>query len=77
MFKDNGLDDDDDILGEDLEMIENISFLQNLISKFLELYRAYLIMNDNNKLRYFHLLVAFTLFYDFYLTGIILANYEF
>jgi hypothetical protein len=36
-----------------------------------------LIKPDNNKLKYFHLLVAIVLYFDFYLTGCIMANHKF
>lgn len=36
-----------------------------------------LIPPDNNKLKYFHLLVAIILYFDFYLTGCIMANHKF
>lgn len=32
---------------------------------------------QNRKLKYFHLLVAIVLYFDFYLTGCILSNYKF
>ena len=40
-------------------------------------YKNNLIEASNKKLRYFHMLVAFVLFFDFYLTGFIIGNYQF
>ena len=36
-----------------------------------------LLRPQNRKLKYFHLLVALVLYFDFYLTGCILANFKF
>jgi hypothetical protein len=36
-----------------------------------------LISPDNVKLRYFHLIVAIVLYFDFYLTGCMMANYRY
>lgn len=36
-----------------------------------------LVYPDNKRLKYFHLIVAITLFFDFFLTGLIMGNYLF
>jgi len=41
------------------------------------MYAKYLISPDNRRLKYFHLVVAITLFFDFFLTGLIIGNYRF
>ena len=40
-------------------------------------YTKFLISPDNRRLKYFHLIVALTLFFDFFLTGLIIGNYKF
>ena len=45
--------------------------------KFFRWYSKLLIFSQNKKLKYFNLIVSVTLFYDFILTGFIMANYNF
>ena len=52
-------------------------FAQVVKVKVLTCYKKLLIQPDNKKLKYFHLVVAITLVYDFYLTGLIMGNYNF
>lgn len=40
-------------------------------------YTKLLVYPDNRRLKNFHLVVAITLFFDFYITGLILGNYLF
>ena len=68
-FKD--LDKDKDAVNEPKGAYANLKI------KMSELYLKGLIGSQNKKLKFFHLLVSITLFYDFYLTGFILANYRF
>lgn len=51
--------------------------LDTIEFKFFKYYSRLLVYPDNKKLRYFHLLVAITLFFDFFLTGLIMGNYLF
>lgn len=45
--------------------------------RFFKWYSKFLIFSNNKKLKYFNLIVSLTLFYDFILTGLIMANYKF
>lgn len=45
--------------------------------RFFQFYHKFLIDSKNKKLKYFHLVVSVTLFFDFYLTGLIMGNYQF
>ena len=46
-------------------------------NRTLRQYTRMLVEPNNKKLKYFHLLVAVMLVYDFLLSGFIMANYEF
>ena len=50
---------------------------ESLIEKIMEQYMNLMIHKDNKKLKYFHLLVALTLYADFFITLWIIGNYEF
>ena len=51
--------------------------VQNIAFNFFQQYNKLLINPDNRKLQYFHLIVAITLFFDFFITGLILGNFLF
>lgn len=54
-----------------------MNLLEKLEFNFFKQYNKFLVYPDNNKLRYFHLVVAVTMFVDFYLTGLCMGNYLF
>ena len=43
----------------------------------MKYWKKQLLYPDGRKLKWFHLVVAIFLYFDFYLTGCILSNYEF
>ena len=51
--------------------------LQKLVFNVFKYYTKLLVYPDNRRLKNFHLVVAITLFFDFYITGLILGNYLF
>jgi hypothetical protein len=53
------------------------SILEKIEMFIFRYYSKLLVYPDNKKLKYFHLIVAVTLFFDFYMTGLILGNYLF
>ena len=54
-----------------------MSCLEKFEFNIFKYYSNLLVYPDNKKLKYFHLVVAITLFVDFYITGLILGNYLF
>ena len=56
---------------------KNKNCIQTAISSIKETYRNWVILPESKKLKTFHLFLAITILYDFYLTGLILGNYEF
>ena len=67
-------DPNDDLYGDEQENEDN----EKIVNKISIIWKRYLLITPKNKkLKYFHLLVALVLYFDFYLTGFILANYKF
>ena len=54
-----------------------VTAFDNFGAKFFRFYQRFLINQKNKKLKYFHLVVSITLFFDFYFTGLIMGNYLF
>ena len=73
--KNNGLGNQ--ILEEENLVIHNYWSIANMHQKAIKLYKKHLIEPNNRKLKYFHLLVAAALLWDFILTGWIMSNYRF
>jgi hypothetical protein len=79
-FRDSKKKDKDkksSIFDDDDENTEAAGLVVNLVKKIRMYYKKYLIPPNNRKLKFFHLLVAVVLFYDFFLTGLIMGNYRF
>lgn len=45
--------------------------------RVFQIYSKFLIDTRNKKLKFFHLIVSSTLFFDFAMTGFLLGNYKF
>ena len=58
-------------------MTKDMTLLETIEYKIFKCYERLLVYPDNKRLRYFHLVVSLTLFFDFYLTGLIMGNYLF
>ena len=63
--------ENEEYLMQDMTLCETIEY------KVFKFYEKLLVYPDNKRLRYFHLVVSLTLFFDFYLTGLIMGNYLF
>ena len=61
---------------DDDESMEQSLILQ-YIQKIKSYYMKFLIYPNNRRLQLFHLVVSLVLFYDFFLTGLLLGNYRF
>ena len=56
---------------------KDFTMFDKFLDRFFYCYQKVLIDSRNKKLLYFHLIVSATIFFDFYLTGLIMANYKF
>ena len=65
--------DDEEADDQDKE----IGVLSEIKKKILAVYQKCLIHPTNRRLQYFHMVVAISLFYDTFLTGVIISNYDF
>lgn len=64
------------LLFDDDDSLEQSLFFQYM-QKLKSFYTKCLILPNNRKLHFFHLMVSLVLFYDFFLTGLLLGNYRF
>lgn len=58
-----------------IKQVQKLTTYQKMEKRFFSVYRRFLIDPRNKKLKYFHLIVAVTLFFDFIITGLIMSNY--
>lgn len=56
---------------------KQVTLIDKVEDRFFQFYKKFLIDSKNKKLKYFHLVVSGTLFFDFYLTGFVMSNYKF